>query len=254
MDFSDAQFMGLAIAYGKAYLRFINHDHRLDTDLDFIAAALFIGNQFLKKYCIGCHFHFKQSVQKISVRMSTQPEEQSDFKNLAHRWQTATSVAAGEVFVRKILVKYPQLQYWVDWWKKRAHLIIEAVMKDAKSDDAMLSHPTTNNNIEAFHRVFHHVAAKTHLPLLLAVTLVYHYAIKCQTHVEGIESGHSKAKRRRGSQHKRRRLSLLLTANEFHEARPEVLPKAPRAVREQLEPRAPLAVPTSRKRKARGSG
>ena len=51
MDFSDAQFMGLALAYGKVYLRPVNHDMRIETNMDFITDALHYGDQFVRAHC-----------------------------------------------------------------------------------------------------------------------------------------------------------------------------------------------------------
>jgi hypothetical protein len=63
MDFSDAQFIGLGVAYGKLVLRQLNKDLRHDRQLDFLHAARGLGTQFVNKYCKGCSFHFGQSIQ-----------------------------------------------------------------------------------------------------------------------------------------------------------------------------------------------
>ena len=174
MDFSDAQFMGLSLAYGKVYLRQVNHDVRIDTSMEFISDALHFGDQFVRKYCKGCDFHYGQAVQRMSVRMSVEKQEQEDFKNLAFRWKTAKSTADGKSILKKITTKYPQLNNWVDWLKKRAHLVIEAEMKVAKPEDIMLSNPSTDNNLESFHAKFHNIAPRTQLPVFLGVCMFYH--------------------------------------------------------------------------------
>ena len=47
MDFSDAQFIGLGIAYGKLFLRLVHKDQRHDNDRAFLLAAREIGEQFV---------------------------------------------------------------------------------------------------------------------------------------------------------------------------------------------------------------
>ena len=63
----------------------------------------------------------------------------------------------------------------------------------------MMSHPSTDNNLEAFHRTFHHMAARTHVPIFLGVLMVWHYVEKCRTLTQAIESGHAQQRRRRVS-------------------------------------------------------
>ena len=68
----------------------------------------------------------------MNVPMSVEKQGQEDFKNLAFKWKTAKNTEDGDAILKKITTKYPQLQHWVDWWKKRTHLVIEAEMKVAK--------------------------------------------------------------------------------------------------------------------------
>ena len=42
MDFSDAQFIGLGVAYGKLVLRQLNKDLRHDRQLDFLQGMLLV--------------------------------------------------------------------------------------------------------------------------------------------------------------------------------------------------------------------
>ena len=48
MEFSDAQFIGLGVAYGKLVLRQLNKDQRHDRDLDFLHAARGLGASLWK--------------------------------------------------------------------------------------------------------------------------------------------------------------------------------------------------------------
>ena len=90
MDVSDAQFIGLGVAYGKLILRQLNKkDQRHDRELDFLHAAHGLGAQFVEKYCKGCSFHYGQSIQRVSFHVHTDDAKRKEFKDLAFKWQTA---------------------------------------------------------------------------------------------------------------------------------------------------------------------
>ena len=55
--------------------------------------------------------------------------------------QSATQVVA------MIDSRFPEAKNWTKWWRKRAHLIMEADMSLHKPEDIMASYPTTDNNL-----------------------------------------------------------------------------------------------------------
>jgi hypothetical protein len=226
MDFSDAQFIGLSLAYGKFYLRRVHHDIRIEADLKFIGEALNIGDQFVKKYCKGCDFHWGQAVHRMAIKLSADTKLQDDFKFLAFNWQKAKSIQDGQQVVRKIRARYPELAQWVDWWQKRAHLVILAEMTAAKSDDIMRRYPTTDNMLESFHATFQKVVPRDRLPLFLAVVMLYQFVENLRVHSVAIASGHAKPKRKRGKIHDGDLLAKRLVADEWTEPRPEDVRKA----------------------------
>jgi hypothetical protein len=112
MDFSDAQFIGLGIAYGKVFLRRIYMDQRHDREGDFLAAARELGEQFVKKYCKGCKFHYGQSVRRVSMHVHTDDAKRTEFKTLAFAWAKAPleskeGVLSANQVVDKIDAKFP---------------------------------------------------------------------------------------------------------------------------------------------------
>ena len=226
MDFSDAQFIGLSLAYGKFYLRRVHHDVRMETDTKFITDALNIGDQFVKKYCKGCDFHWGQAVHRMSIKLTADTKIQDDFKYLAHQWQKATSIPEGQQFVQRLRTRYPELKQWIDWWQKRAHLVILAEMTAAKSEDIMTCYPTTDNLLEAFHSTFQTIIPRDHLPLFIGVKMLYLFVENLRVHSVGIVSGHAKPKRKRGKIHEGDRLAKRLSKDEWTEPRPEDVRKA----------------------------
>ena len=224
MDFSDAQFIGLGVAFGKLVLRQVHKDLRHDAEPSFVNAARVIGESFVKKYCKGCFFHYTQSVRRVSMHVHADDEKRTEFRYLARKWQKAPvdskdgAQSANQV-VAEIERKFPSALHWTKWWKKRAHLIMEADMSLHKPDDVMKEYPSTNNNIESFHSHFAHAVPRQYLPLFMAVGAAYFYAKNCQKHAEGIQEGTRKEKRKRGSQHKRQKLSLEYRKPEWVEPR-----------------------------------
>jgi hypothetical protein len=89
MDFSDAQFIGLGLAYGKIILRQVYKDQRHDFEPAFLSSARPLGDQFVKKYCKGCFFHYAQSVRRVSMHVHVDDGKRSEFKKLAFKWQKA---------------------------------------------------------------------------------------------------------------------------------------------------------------------
>ena len=226
MDFSDAQFIGLGIAYGKLFLRLVHKDTRDDRDVDFIKQARHYGDLFVARYCKGCLFHFVQSVRRVSVHVDVDDVKRREFTHLALQWQKAPStgtpaVMSADQVVAKIESQFPAIRKWIKWWKKRAHLIIEGNMALVKPQEIMESKPPTDNNLEAFHSTWYHVIPRTHMPLFLGVALSYHFAENCRAHAEGIAAGDRKANRQRGSQHDRKRLPKALKADEWVQRPPE---------------------------------
>ena len=226
MDFSDAQFIGLGVSYGKQVLRQVNKDTRHDRDPEFLDAARGLGEQFVMKYCVGCGFHYGQSIHRVSMHVHTDAVKRNEFKNLAFEWKKAPLVANGGVrsgdrVVAAIESKFPAAKNWTTWWKKRAHLIIEAEMSKHKPEDILASYPTTDNNLEAFHSKFASVVPRKYVPLLLGVSLAYNYIQNMEAHVHAMAEGTRKPSRKRGPQHNRKRLAKDLTADEFVEQPPE---------------------------------
>ena len=89
MDFSDAQFIGLGVSYGKQVLRQVSKDTRHDRDPEFLDAARGLGKQFVMKYCKGCGFHYAQSIHRVSMHVHTDADKRAEFKKLAFQWQKA---------------------------------------------------------------------------------------------------------------------------------------------------------------------
>ena len=106
--------------------------------------------------------------------------------------QSATQVVA------MIDSRFPEAKNWTKWWRKRAHLIMEADMSLHKPEDIMASYPTTDNNLESFHAHFRHAMPRRHLPLYLGVSMTYHYAEKCKTDSKAMQEGTRKQNRERG--------------------------------------------------------
>jgi hypothetical protein len=105
MDFSDAQFIGLALAYGKMYFRVVHNDRRHDRDPTFLVAARTVGDQFVEKYCKGCEFHYAQSVRRVSMHVSKDEDKTEEFKALAFSWQKAPLESQGAVLSALFPVK-----------------------------------------------------------------------------------------------------------------------------------------------------
>ena len=234
MDFSDAQFIGLGLAYGKLFLRGVHKDQRHDFEVAFLSAARPLGEKFVEKYCKGCEFHYAQSVRRVSMHVHVDDCKREEFKALAFKWQKAPieskdGVPSANQVVAEIDSKFPLAKTWTKWWRKRAHLIMEADMSLTKSEDIMKSYPTTNNNIESFHAHFKHAVPRQHLPLFLAVRMAYHFAKNCEIHAKGIKDGTRKPNRKRGgpgSQHERRKLPIAYRTDEWPEGRPPENSKA----------------------------
>ena len=156
MDFSDAQFLGLGLAYGKAYLRRVQHDERPDTDPTFIKDARAIGDKFIEKYCKGCEFHFAQSIRKVSFHVTDNEEHRAKFMKLAQDWvdaplESSSGVSSAKQILERLEKKFPKAANWLKWWKKRAHLFVKSAMSLLKPADIMKSYPSTDNNMEAHH-------------------------------------------------------------------------------------------------------
>ena len=78
------------------------------------------------------------------MHVHTDEAKRQEFRNLAFKWQTAPLEAKGSVqsadqVVAAIDSKFPAAKNWTKWWRKRAHLIIEAAMKQTKADDILKS-------------------------------------------------------------------------------------------------------------------
>jgi hypothetical protein len=226
MDFSDAQFIGLGVAYGKLVLRQVHKDQRHDHDHSFLSAARVLGDQFVKKYCKGCLFHYAQSVRRVSMHVHADEAKRAEFRKLAFNWQKAPveatmGVQSATQVVAMIDSRFPEAKNWTKWWRKRAHLIMEADMSLHKPEDIMASYPTTDNNLESFHAHFGHAMPRRHLPLYLGVSMTYHYAEKCKTDAKAMQEGTRKQNRERGPQHSRKRLPIALRKDEWVERAPE---------------------------------
>jgi hypothetical protein len=160
------------------------------------------------------------------MHVHTDENKRNEFTKLAWEWKSAPLKAkegarsAAQV-VAKIDKKFPLAKNWTKWWKKRAHLIIESDMTNAKFEDFMKTFPTTNNNLEAFHATFGFAVPSSRLPMFLAVSMTYHFASNCKLHAESILDGSRKKKRKRGSQHSRSKLPRDLRADEWVERPPE---------------------------------
>jgi ribosomal protein L44E len=216
----------------------VHKDQRHDRDQDFLRAARSLGEQFVKKYCKGCSFHYGQSVRRVSMHVHADDEKRTEFKKLAFAWQKAPleakdGVPSANQVVAKIDLRFPSAKNWTAWWKKRAHLIIEADMGLAKPDEIMQTYPTTDNNLEAFHATFAHAVPRSDLPLFLGVSMAYHFTENCRSHAKMMAEGYRKANRKRGSQHNRRRLPKALQVDEWIERPPE----SGRALRPRKQPR-----------------
>jgi hypothetical protein len=227
MDFSDAQFIGLGLAYGKIFLRRVQHDERPDTDKDFLKRARTIGDQFVTKYCKGCDFHFCQSVKKVSFHVTDDPEHRTLFMKLANAWTKApvlpsTGTSSAKQIVAKLENKFPKAAHWLKWWKKRANLFVAAEMSLVKPQDILASYPSTDNNLEAYHATLKRVSPRSELPIYVALTLAYNFAKNCETHALRIEDGTRKPNRKRGKQHERKKVPKDdLNKDEWVEPRPD---------------------------------
>ena len=160
------------------------------------------------------------------MHVHTDSDKRAEFKKLAFQWQKAPLKAKGGVpsadqVVTAIESKFPAAKNWTTWWKKRAHLIIEAEMSQHKPEDILASYPTTDNNLEAFHSKFASVVPRKYVPLLLGVSLAYNYIQNMEAHVHAMAEGTRKPSRKRGPQHNRKRLAKELTADEFVVPPPE---------------------------------
>ena len=141
------------------FLRLMHNDKRDDRDPAFIDAARWIGEQFVRRYCKGCKFHYGQSVNRVSMHVHTDEDKRALFKKLAWEWQSAPAkgkegVKSASQVVAKIEKTFSLALNWTTWWKKRSHLIIAADMSASKLEDFLKAAPSTNNNIEAFHATF----------------------------------------------------------------------------------------------------
>jgi hypothetical protein len=163
-----------------------------------------------------------QAVQRIASRLLTDKDDQATFKHLAKQWQDAESIKAGEVTVRTIEKKFPQMKHWLVWWSKRAHLIINAVMKEHKPLDIMQNYPTTDNTLESFHAKYKHMAPREYLPIFLFVNMIYNFVENVRRTAQGIVSGTVKPNRKRKQAPRGQNLSKSLIADEWIEPRPEM--------------------------------
>ena len=98
---------------------------------------------------------------------------------------------------------------------------MEADMGLAKPADIMQTYPSTDHKLEDYHWTFSHAVPRSDLPLFLGVPMAYHFTENCRVHAEGMLEGDRKEKRKRGSQHERRRLPKDLRSDEWTERRPE---------------------------------
>ena len=125
---------------------------------------------------------------------------------------------------------------WIDWWQKRAHLVILAEMTAAKSEDVMQCYPTTDNALESFHAQFQRIVPRDYLPLFIGVRLLYLFVEHLRIQSVGIGSGHAKAKRKRGKIHDGARLAKSLSKDEWVDPRPEDVRKAKLRTRNLHQP------------------
>ena len=220
MDFSDAQFIGLGLAYGKAYLRRVQHDERPDTDPTFIKDARAIGDKFIEKYCKGCEFHFAQSIRKVSFHVTDNEEHRAKFMKLAQDWvdaplESSSGVSSAKQILERLEKKFPKAANWLKWWKKRAHLFVKSTMSLVKPADIMKSYPSTDNNMEAHHATVYRLVPRKELPIYLALNSTYCIAKNAEAHALAIMNGTRKPARKRGKQHTKSKVPKDLQLDEW---------------------------------------
>ena len=75
--------------------------------------------------------------------------------------------------------------------------------------------------MEAYHATLYRVLPRTQMPIFLAVQMFYNAAKNYERTAKGICDGRTKQKRKRGEQHKKKKLPLDLFRNEWTSTRPE---------------------------------
>jgi hypothetical protein len=222
MDFADAQVIGLALSYGKAVLRHIKKDTRKNNDMSFLQDARAIGEPFVKKHCFGCLFHFAQSVKKVSKHVSTDEGQRKKFSTAARKLEKMKADDFPGACT-KLVKDFPLCENWMKWWShpNRAHLIFEAAMAPHKLDDMIANHPTTNNNIEAYHRTFKRSCTRQAMPIYMAMTAAWNFSMATQRIVLDLRSGAELPRRNRSKQNKKRSALDDMQKEEFVERIPE---------------------------------
>ena len=78
------------------------------------------GEEFCAERVRGCQFHFKNSVNQRSIKMSN--DDQGTFKHICKKLCEVTTVAMYYVLkgrLDEMSKKYEFLQPWIDWWHER---------------------------------------------------------------------------------------------------------------------------------------
>ena len=139
-------------------------------------------------------------------------DERKKFKSLVRKWKEAKTLDKGKKISKTIVDQFPLAENWVAWWRKRQHLIMPAAIAEAKPESMLPYQPTTNNNIESYHRTFKSVTRRRNMPIYMAVGQALFFVSEIMMATNAMQDGYRLPNRDR---HKKRP-NLKLSKQEWH--------------------------------------
>jgi hypothetical protein len=215
LDFSDAQRLGLQIAYGRHLARFegaqlprISHDEAADR------RHAEKGKSILN-YVKGCAFHWGQStnrVARIAVPLGQEAVWNKLVKKLMDRDLT---VVVWKDTWKQIVKKFPKCQKWAKWWMHPDRAWMAFPCMKNQTPEWKLNAPSTNNNAEAFNRDEQRMMS-TYMPVAVSVLSTHVYAHNVRMDYHAVESGQAPPRPDRRGKSRGKRQQSRQCSNDEH--------------------------------------
>lgn len=140
VDFSEAERNGFV----EAFVDFRQKDGTSRTSDDLRAAA----SKLLK----GCRQHFHSGVTRVArIGGVIHPDKERLFRRLTGDLLTASDQEEFHVITHELLVSFPEIKPWLEWWMRDAHASMLFESRRRMNPVLWESMPNTTNAEESMH-------------------------------------------------------------------------------------------------------
>jgi hypothetical protein len=148
VDFSDAQMLGFQQAFID-YFSAADFDSRTESELQVAVTKLLR----------GCEYHFRSGVATVArFGGIIHKDERRNFRKLVISLVDIRSQEEFQDTVDSILIKWPRIRPWLEWWLRPSHAAMLFSSQRTMSLDILAQVPKDTNAEESMHHTIYQVA------------------------------------------------------------------------------------------------